>query len=202
MSYFVLELLFKKSLLHHPKQPSLQEVFHSTCCQCGIIFLGESYCRKNLFKRMNNILFSSWAYTGPVLSCVLRNNFDDPVDRAQDIITLNMKLLGWPGAEMWKQWLAQHHNTDYNKLAETMIIPETWNAYYKMTEQGILVNRTHVFMVGYVSPWEISLGRHPELSPRMNHKGGEVWYRSQERVDNFPYAGYLSRKDWRYNEVN
>ena len=69
-----------------------------------------------------------------------------------------------------------------------------------MIEQGILVNRTHVYMSGYISAWDISLGKHPGLSQRMTHKGGEVWYRSQERVDNFPYGGYLSRKDWRFNE--
>ena len=122
------------------------------------------------------------------------------MDTAQDILDRNMTLFDIPGAEMWKQWLAQHYNKEYNKLAETMVIPDTWNQYDKIVEQGILVNRTHVMMSSYVRPWEISLVRHPSLSPRMTHKGGEVWYRSKERVDNFPYAGYLSRKDWRYNE--
>ena len=112
-----------------------------------------------------------------------------------------MIFFGWPGAEMWKQWLAQHHNPDYNKLAETMVMPDTWKEYDKMVEHGILANRTHAFMASYVSPWEISLGRHPGLSDRMTHKGGEVWYKSKERVDRFPYGGYLSRKDWRFNEV-
>ena len=112
-----------------------------------------------------------------------------------------MIFFGWPGAEMWKQWLAQHHNPDYNKLAETMVIPDTWIEYDKMIEHGILANRTHVIMASYVTPWEISLGRHPGLSDRMTHKGGEVWYKSKERVDRFPYGGYLSRKDWRFNEV-
>ena len=152
---------------------------------------------------MNNVLFSSWAYTGPVLSCILRNNFDDPVDTAQDIINLNMTLFYLPGGEMWKQWLAEHNNTDYNKLAVTMIIPETWNEWENMLEQRLLVNRTYVFMNSYVTPSQISQGQplfKPGLSPRMSHKGGEVWYRSQERVDNFPYFGYLSRQDWRYNE--
>ena len=102
---------------------------------------------------------------------------------------------------MWKQWLAQHHNKEYNKLAETMIIPNSWGEYDKIVEQGIVAKRTHVYMSSYVGPWEISLGRHPALSPRMTHKGGDVWFRSQERVDKFPYGGYLSRKDWRFNEV-
>ena len=59
-------------------------------------------------------------------------------------------------------------------------------------------------MASYVDPWEMSLGRKlvkPGLSPRMSHKGWEVWYRSQERIEEeIPYAGYLARKDWRYNE--
>ena len=133
----------------------------------------------------------------------MRANFDDPVDTAQDIITLNMTLFYDPGGEMWKQWLAEHNNTDYNKVAETMIIAKNWEEWDKLVEQGILDNRTHVYFSSYVGPWEMSLGQQlvkPGLSPRMSHKGGEVWYRSQERVDNFPYGGYLSRKDWRYNE--
>ena len=130
----------------------------------------------------------------------MRANFDDPVDTAQDILDRNMILFDVPGAEMWKQWLAQHPNTEYNKLAETMIIAKTWDEWDKMVEHGILVNKTHVFMNSYVGPWEISLGRHPDFSPRMLHKGGEVWYRSKERVDGYSYGGYLSMKDWRFNE--
>ena len=105
-----------------------------------------------------------------------------------------------PGSQMWRQWLAQHHNKEYNKLAVTMAIPDTWSHFDKMVEQDILVNRTHVTMASSVDPLQISLGRHPGLSQRMYHKGKEVWYRSEERIDNFPYGGYLSRKDWRYNE--
>ena len=112
-----------------------------------------------------------------------------------------MTLFNVPGGEMWKHWLADHDNPDYNKLAETMIIPDNWHEYYWMIEHGILDNRTHVFMAGFVDPWEISLGRHPGLSDRMTHKGGGVWYKSKERIDEFPYAGYLSRKEWRFNEV-
>ena len=136
-----------------------------------------------------------------ILSVILRANFADPVDTANDIIERNITLFGWPGGVMWKQWLAQHDNPDYNKLAETMIIPDTWKEYDKMIEHGILANRTHVQMISYVSPGGISLGRHPGLSDRMTHKGAEVWYKSKERVDNFPYGGYLSRKEWRFNEV-
>ena len=158
--------------------------------------------RIHLYFTLTSFQCCSYAYVCNILSVILRANFADPVDTAKDMIERNMTLLGWPGSgEMWKQWLAQHDNPDYNKLAETMIIADTWKEYDKMVEHGILANRTHVFMTGYVSPWEISLGRHPGLSPRMTHKGGEVWYKSKERVDSFPYAGYLSRKDWRFNEV-
>ena len=117
---------------------------------------------------MNNLVLSSWAYTGPVLSCILRANFDDPVDTAQDIITLNMTLFYDPGGEMWKQWLAEHNNTDYNKVAETMIIAKNWEEWDKLVEQGILDNRTHVYFSSYVGPWEMSLGQQlvkPGLSP-------------------------------------
>ena len=124
------------------------------------------------------------------------------MDTAQDIIDRNMILFDTPGGEMWKNWLAQHHNKEYNTLAETMIIAETWREYGKMVEQGILANRTHVTMGSYPGPWGISLGRNPDMSPRMTHKGGEAWYKSQERVEgDLGFAGYLSKKDWRFNEV-
>ena len=143
----------------------------------------------------------SYGYVCNVLSVILRANFADPVDTAQDIIDRNMTLFYNPNGAMWKQWLAQHNKTEYNKLAETMIIAKTWRQYWQMVEQGILANRTHVFMSSYVNPWAISLGKHPEYSPRMTHFGGEVWYKSEERLDVFPYGGYLSRKGWRFNEV-
>ena len=144
--------------------------------------------------------FLSYAYTGPVLSVILRANFEDAVDTAQDILDRNMTLVDIPPNEMWKHWLSQHENKNYNKLAETMIIAETWQRYDIFLEQDILQNRTHVIMAGFLSPFEISLGRNHDMSPRMKHTGRKVWYRSKERVDNFPYTGYLSRKDWRYNE--
>ena len=136
-----------------------------------------------------------------VLPVILRANFDDPVDKAQDITDKKMTLFNIPGSQIWKQWFELHVNPEYNKLAETMIIPDSWDEYDKLVQYGIMKNRTHLYIGGYVYSWEIALGRHPGLSPRMTHKGGEAWYRSKERLDNFPYAGYLSRKDWKFNEV-
>ena len=46
---------------------------------------------------------------------------------------------------------------------------------------------THAFLFAHLTPYELSLGK---------------WWRSKEKVpgDN-PYAGYLSAKNWNFNEV-
>ena len=49
-----------------------------------------------------------------ILPVILRANFADPVDTAKDILEKNMTLFFIPGGELWKQWLAQHDNPDYN----------------------------------------------------------------------------------------
>ena len=96
--------------------------------------------RIHLYFTLTSFQCCSYAYVCNILSVILRANFADPVDTANDIIERNMTLSFPPGGEMWKQWLAQHDNPDYNKLAETMIIPDTWKEYDKMVEHGIMAN--------------------------------------------------------------
>ena len=128
-----------------------------------------------------------------VLPVILRANFDDPVDSAQDIVDRNLTLFMPPYSEMWKQWLATHSNPYYNKISETMIIP---GVYYKYSdfltdlEHNILRDNTHVHMVGYLTPQVKSLG-----------SGDSGWWRSKERVEGLQgYGGFLTRKNWKHYE--
>ena len=123
-----------------------------------------------------------------LLPVILRANFDDPVDSAQDIVERNLTLFFTPWSEMWKKWLATHANPLYNKISETTIISESWDHYYELMEHGIIEKNTHVYPGGYLTPWEKSLG---------------LWWRSKERVEGFQgYAGFLTRKKWKHYEVN
>ena len=121
-----------------------------------------------------------------VLPVILKANYDDPVDSAQDIVDRNLTLFIIPYSFMWKQWLATHANPLYRKISETMIIPESPRQFYGLMKHGIMRDNTHVTMVGYLGPWEKSLG---------------LWWRSKERVEGYQgFAGFLTRKNWKHYE--
>ena len=123
-----------------------------------------------------------------MLPVILRANFDDPVDSAQDIVDRNLTLFDAPWTDMWKHWLATHANPLYRKISETMIIAKSWDHYNELMEHGIIENNTHVTMLGYLGPLEKSLG---------------LWWRSKELLEgDIPYAGFLTKKKWKHYEVN
>ena len=123
-----------------------------------------------------------------VLPVILRANFADPVDSAQDIVDRNLIVVMAPWMDMWKQWFATHANPHYRKISETMIIPESWDQYDYLSEYGIMENNTHVWMSGYLYPKYKSLG---------------LWWRSKELLEgDIPYAGFLTKKKWKHYEVN
>ena len=49
---------------------------------------------------------------------MLRPNFEDPMDTAQDLVENNITLFTWPTGQVWKQWLEQSPNLYYNELGE------------------------------------------------------------------------------------
>ena len=120
---------------------------------------------------------------------MLRPNFEDPFDTAQQLVDNNITLFDSPGSHIWKQLLAQSSIPAYNKLSETMIITEEDNEFWNYMEHYVIGKGTHVLLTSYRAPWELSLGR---------------WYRSKDRVSLSinPYAGYLSNKKWYLNEVS
>ena len=123
-----------------------------------------------------------------VLPVILRANYDDPVDSAQDIVDRNLTLFDAPWTEYWIQWLANHANHHYNKISETMIIAESFDQYYDLVKHGIMENKSHVIWAAFLTPWEKSLG---------------LWWRSKEVVGgDEPNTGYLTRKKWKHYEVN
>ena len=122
-----------------------------------------------------------------MLPVILRANFDDPVDAAQDIVNRNLTLFMGPNSVMWKQWLATHDNPLYRKISETMFLTKDQDS---MTRHGVMRDNTHVHMVGYLTPQVKSLG-----------SGDSGWWRSKERVEGLQgYGGFLTRKNWKHYE--
>ena len=118
---------------------------------------------------------------------MLRPNFEDPLDTAQDLVDNNITLYVTPGSEIWKQFLAKSPNPAYNELAETMIIPKDWYEFWDYPEHYVIGEGTHAYMAPYLIPMKLELGR---------------WWRSQERVSGkMPFGGNLSNKKWYLNEV-
>ena len=123
-----------------------------------------------------------------VLPVILRANFDDPVDSAQDIVDRNLIVVMAPWMDMWKQWFATHANPHYRKISETMIIAESWDQLAWYMEDGIIEKNTHVYPGGYLTPGEKALG---------------LWWRSKETVEGYQgFQGLLTRKKFKHYEVN
>ena len=123
-----------------------------------------------------------------VLPTILRANYDDPVESAQDIADRNLTLFDSPWTDMMKQWLSTHYNPLYRKISETMIIAESYDQFEDFLEHGVIGNKTHVYWSAYLYPSQKSLG---------------LWWRSKEVVEgDIPYTGFLTRKKWKHYEVN
>ena len=68
-----------------------------------------------------------------------------------------------------------------------MYIPKDWEEYWNIPKHYVIGKGTHAQMIGYLHPYDLSLGR---------------WWRSKERVEGkYPFGGYLSNKNWYLNEV-
>ena len=122
-----------------------------------------------------------------LLTTILRPNFEEPLDTAKQLVEKNITLYDGPGYEIWKQFLLESAIPEYNILGETSLIADDWDHFDKITEHDVMGAGTHAWMVGYLDPISLSMGR---------------WYRSKEKVaGRFPYAGYLTNKKWHLNEV-
>ena len=118
---------------------------------------------------------------------MLRPNFEDPMNTAQDLVDNNIILYEIPGGEYYKQFLAKSSIPAYNKLAETMIITKDFNEFNYYTEHYVIGNGTHAKFSYLVLQSELDMGK---------------WWRSKEKLQgDIPYAGYLSNKKWYLNEV-
>ena len=77
-----------------------------------------------------------------LLTTILRPNFEEPLDTAQQLVEKNITLIVVPAGNIWKEILL-----DYNILGENMIVPDDWDQFDIILEQGILGAGTHAYLV-------------------------------------------------------
>ena len=121
------------------------------------------------------------------MTTILRPNFEDPLNTAQQMVDNNITMFGHP---------YDYHPASFNasedpalkKLAETYHIAETYgNEYYNDYEYYIQTKGTHAFVYSYLEPWQLELGK---------------WWRSTENIPGLqPYGGFMVRKKWHLGEV-
>ena len=118
---------------------------------------------------------------------MLRPNFEDPLDTAKQLVDNNITLYFGPGMESWKYILSHSSIPEYRKLAETMIITNSWDEFDNYSEHYVIDKGTHAQLIGYLYQYELDMGR---------------WWRSREILkEDSPYAGYQSNPKWIFNEV-
>ena len=119
---------------------------------------------------------------------MLRPNFEDPMDTAQQLVDNNITVYVSPGNYIWKQFLENSPIPAYKKLGETIQTPKDWTDLRLYGQHHVIGNGTHARLSSRLYAFESDSGR---------------WYRSRETlVGNNPIVGYLSNKKWYLNEVN
>ena len=118
----------------------------------------------------------------------MRQNFEEPLDAAKQLVEKNITLYNIPGGDIWKQFLLESPIPEYKILGETMIIADDWDHFDNISLHDVIGAGTHAQMIGgNLEPYELAMGK---------------WYRSKERLSGFfPYTGYLTNKKWHLNEV-
>ena len=118
---------------------------------------------------------------------MLRPNFEEPLDSAQQLVENNINIAVNRGGHIFKHILSQSSLHDYNKLAKTMYVPTTWEEETDVITYKILGNGTHAFLGSYMIEYYLKMAK---------------WHRSQEKLKGIhPFAGYISNKKWHLNEV-
>ena len=121
------------------------------------------------------------------MTTILRPNFEDPLNTAQDLVDNNITMFGKP---------YNYHSYIFNEsvdpalkeLAKTYHTAEKWDEYsneniiYHIHEKG-----THALIYSYLQPDYLKFGK---------------WWRSTEHIPGLnPYGGFLSRRNWYLDEV-
>ena len=120
------------------------------------------------------------------MTTVLRPNFEDPLNTAQQMVDNNITMFGYP-TSYHQAVFNESENPALKKLAETYHIAETWDEFENDLVYHIHLEGTHGYVYSYLLPEELETGK---------------WWRSTEHIPGLsPYGGWITRKNWYLNEV-
>ena len=120
------------------------------------------------------------------MTTVLRPNFEDPLNTAQQMVDNNIIMFGYPTSTHQDIFNASN-DPALKKLAETYHIAETWDEYMNDYKYHIHEKGTHANVYSYLTQWELEMGK---------------WWRSTEHIPGmYPYGGWITRRNWYLNEV-
>ena len=129
-------------------------------------------------------------------------NFESPVHTARDMLERNITLYDEPGSKIWQQFLIDTGIPEYMKLAETMVITESYAQYDKMTQNEMLNQGTHAMMAAYLMPREKGWATEYDHDQGVfKYNSGRGYYKGERLSSMNPLAGYLTHKKWHLNEV-
>ena len=121
------------------------------------------------------------------MTTVLRPNFEEPLNTAQQMVDNNITMFGYP-LDYHQDIFNESDDPALKKLAETYHIAETWDEWYNDYEYLIHTKGTHAIVYNYLTPDEHNMGK---------------WWRSTESIPGlYPYGGWTTRINWYLNEVS
>jgi hypothetical protein len=112
-------------------------------------------------------------------------NYEKPIDSAQDILDRGMIPFIIDGGDYLKDHLLQSSNPVYQKLGEIVIVPKDYDQYEKMMKEDILVANTHVYL-GALDNEERSWGKFHESKDVLEGEN--------------PFFGDIVNKKWSLGE--
>ena len=134
----------------------------------------------------------------------MKPNFEPFVHTAGDLVERDITLYEVPGGQIWRQMLSQSDIPEYRKIAETAIITKSYDQFDEMTRNEMLSQGTHAKMVASMDPIELAWGtEYDHEMGRYKYNSGRGYYRGEMLVGEmgYPVAGYLTHKNWHFNQV-
>ena len=132
----------------------------------------------------------------------MRPNFESPVHTARDLVDRNITLYMGPPQFIWRQMLNQSDIPEYKKIAESMIITESWEQFHEITRNQLLSQGTHAQMMSFMEPFELAWGTEFDHDQgKYKYNSGRGFYRGEMVIMSIPQGGYLTHKMWHLNEV-
>ena len=132
----------------------------------------------------------------------MKPNFEPHVHTARDLVERDITLYMWPTAQLWKQTLSQSDIPEYRKIAESMIITNSYDHFNELSKNGLLSQGTHAQMMSFMEPFELAWGTEFDHDQgKYKYNSGRGFYRGEMVIMSIPQGGYLTHKMWHLNEV-